>query len=270
MTTEATIPTPDQLPPGGAITPPPAGGAGTPPAAPPAGTTPPLPDGGLEFKNQASRPNVEEEGVEVSYEYTPTGDAGLDLALDFVGRLGFSASHPAMLAAQKGDFTELDKALAAQGDKAKGYKNYLAVAQNSYKQAAAKVEASKSATLATVHDAVGGKESWDKVAAFVSQHATDDERSQIDAAFRAGGLQAKAMASNLNQLYQNSLGQQAKGKSAASPDKAGGGASAAAGGALSPREYAAEMDRLSKATRGNPESHAEYASLRARAVAYRR
>ena len=39
-----------------------------------------------------------------AYSYEPTGDAGLDYALAFVGNLGYGDSHPAILAAWAGAF----------------------------------------------------------------------------------------------------------------------------------------------------------------------
>ena len=227
------------------------------------------PEGKLpEFKNEGSRPNENKEtqGAEVTYEYTPTGDAGLDLALEFVGNLGFAASHPAMQAAQKGEFGELKSALAAMGDKAKGYERFIAVAENSHKSAIAKAKESQAATVQLVEAAVGGADTWKEVAAFVSQHADENERADIEKAFAAGGTQAKSMAIYLHNCYQNSLGAAQKGKPAANPDKAGGGKAASSNAPLDPRAYAKEMDRMNKETRGSPESHPDYAGLRARAL----
>ena len=49
------------------------------------------------------------------FQYEPTGDAGLDYALDFIGKLGYSDAHPAVRAAITGDFSLIRAELSTRG-----------------------------------------------------------------------------------------------------------------------------------------------------------
>lgn len=140
----------------------------------------------------------------VVIEYTPTGDAGLDVALAFVGQRGLGPEHPGIVAAQKGDFKPLEDALKALGDKAKGYAPYLAAAKQSYETISAKTKATTEATTKSVLEAVGGVANWNQVQAWAAANADPHEKAEVNAAFKAGGLAATAMAKTLFDMWKKS------------------------------------------------------------------
>ena len=81
------------------------------------GVTPPAPpahsvllDEGAAATTPAPNPDTSNE-----FAYDATGDAGLDYALNFVGKLGYGDTHPAIMAAQKGDFSLIRAELATKG-----------------------------------------------------------------------------------------------------------------------------------------------------------
>lgn len=229
-------------------------------------TTEQVVDAGIKFSNEPTpTPEKQPDNDLVIYEYNPTGDAALDLALSFVGNLGIGADHPTIVAASKGDFSSLETHLAALGDRAKGYKAYLQAAKDSFQRQTSAAKAKEAAVIEEVHQTVGGKDTWNSIAAFVSEHATDAERAEIDAAFTKGGIAAKSMATYLLNTYNNS-----KGKTPAKVVKAEASGAKPNSTALSPRQYSEELRRLARESRGvSVESHQEYAGLRQRALAYR-
>ena len=91
-------------------------------------------------------------------EFEPTGDPGLDLALEFFASKGIGADHKALLAAQKGDFALLEATLSVMGDKAKGWEKFLALGKRSYETVKTQAEAKVTAAKKDIEDAVGGAE----------------------------------------------------------------------------------------------------------------
>lgn len=174
------------------------------------------------------------------YEYQSTGDAGLDLALGFIGNLGIGPEHPALKAATQGDFKPMEAHLKSLGDKAKGYERYIAAATDSYGRRAAARQAQEKQVLDVITSAVGGAENWNSIHEWVAREASPEQKAEITKAFAAGPYAAQAMASQLAALYRQSG--QAKAKSAVSPNAAA--APAAGGGALSAAEYRAEVRAL--------------------------
>lgn len=196
--------------------------------------------------------------------YEKTGDAALDVALRFVGERGFGPDHPAMMAAMKGDFAPLEKALGELGEKAKGSKEYVDLAKDSYGRRQAAKQAEGEAVAKAVYDTVGGKEQWAAIQAWAAQHADANEKAQLNAAFKAGGVAATAAAKYLADLFKTH-GKTAP-KAAVKPDAS---AAAPTQGALSSREYAAEVRTLHAKLGSRMDSSPEYAQLKARRAAYR-
>lgn len=250
-----TIPegTPAATPP---VTPP-----ATPPVTPPA--TPPA-DAPIGFPNEpaAPAPTPPTDAVIV---YEKTGDAALDVALRFVGQRGFGPEHPAMQAAMKGDFAALESELGKLGDKASGYQEYIGLAKESFGRKQAATEASAKATAKIVHDAVGGAENWNVIQAWAAANADADEKAQLNAAFKVGGVAAASAAAYLAGLYAK-YGKAAP-KSAVKPDASSSGGNDST--ALSPREYAAAVRDLSAKLGTKMETSPEYRALVARRKAYR-
>jgi hypothetical protein len=196
--------------------------------------------------------------------YEKTGDAGLDVALAYVGERGFGPDHPAIQAAMKGEFGELEKALGALGDKAKGHKEFVALAKESYGRRQAAEKAQSEAVAKSVYDTVGGKEQWAAIQAWASQHADDAEKAQLNAAFKAGGVAATAAAKYLADLFAKH-GKTAP-KAAVKPDASG---APAANTALSPRDYAKAVRELHAKLGSRMDTSPEYAQLQSRRAAYR-
>jgi hypothetical protein len=209
-------------------------------------------------------PTIEAPAVQT---FEATGDPGLDLALDFIGKLGIGPDDDALAAAQSGDFTKITERLKGMGERAAGFEKYLALAKSSYEATTAKVAEQAAALESLVHGAVGGKEKWAAIKTWASANATDAERAQINKAFETGGFAARAAAERLAALYQRSG--QAGHKSAAKPD-AGAGADTSAG-ALTAKQYQAELQALQQGARGRDVSQTPaYKALQDRRLAGRR
>lgn len=209
--------------------------AGTPevPAAPAAPEVPaPL--------NVDTPPEKEKEpDQEIEVVYDPTGDVGLDLALQFVGQRGLGPTHPGIVAAHQGDFTVLEEALKQMGNKAKGYATYIAAAKASYAQAQVKGQAVLNAVVAEV----GGAARWNALRQWVQDNADDSEKRQVNAAFAAGQIAAVAMVKQLDAYYRASGHDKAPAASGLRKDASAGGA-ASNPTALSPDEYKREIAKL--------------------------
>lgn len=226
---------------------------------------PKVPTNPASFQEPQPKADVPDETT--VYEYNPTGDPALDLALNFVGGLGFGPDSPAIKAAEKGDFAPIETALKALGDKAKGHERYIAAAKASYEKAAARNKQQEEATVKAIYEAAGGEKNWNAVHAWVAAEATPEQKQQIEAAFRAGELPAAAMARQLAELYKQSGKSKLPPKAVASPDA--GAASAPTGGALSPAEYRAEIRRLEAKYGNRLQETQEYADVTARRLAFR-
>lgn len=248
MTTEVTIPE---------STTPPATPVVTPPVAP---VTAPASPAALNIDLPAVPAPSNEQ-----FEYTPTGDAGLDVALDFVGAQGFGPAHPAIVAAQGGDFTVLEAALKERGDKAKGYERIIALAKQSFESGKNKRAETEASTRKVVHEAAGGEANWVAIQAWAAANADPAERTQINAALAAGGLTAQFAVQGLAALYAKSP----KTNPPASAVKAGAGAAPAATGQLTSREYASEVQKLRNTLGTKLESSVEYKTLVSRRSAAR-
>lgn len=205
--------------------------------------------------------------VEAGHAYEPTGDPGLDLALDFVGNLGFTPSDAAMQAAEKGDFTLIREKLAGLGAKAKGYEKYIALAEHAFKAHKDGVEAKATKDAQTVHDAVGGKEQWEAVSKWAGENADPEERVSVNAALRQGGLVAKAMAEWLGNKYRSAKGTVVSPARVTAP---GAAAQPVSSGPLTAAEYAKETQTLSRKLGPKFDTSPEYQALQARRSAARR
>lgn len=234
-----------------------------PPVVPPAGDgTPPALDLGKPADDKAGTPAASDE---TEYEYTPTGDAGLDLALDFVGKLGYGPQHEAIVAAQKGDFSKLEAALKAQGDKAKGHERFITLAKQSFERGVEKGKAVEAETRKVVYEAAGGEKAWTDIQAWAAANADPAEKEQINAMLKAGGLQARLAVQGLAQLYNAQL----KTKPPASALKPGATTAPASSGALTSQEYAKEVQALRNKLGPSFDKSPDYAALQARRRASR-
>lgn len=199
--------------------------------------------------------------------FEPTGDPLLDTALDYVAGLGIASTDAVIAAARDGDFGPLEAKLAALGDKAKDKDRYIALAKRAYEDTVRKADEHNSKVTAIVHSVVGGEANWAAIQTWASAQATDEEKAQINAAFAAGGLQAKAAADYLAKAF-NKAGRPGVPKTPATKPEA---AAAPAGDSpLTARDYARQVEELSRKNRGRDVSHLpEYQTLRARRLAGR-
>jgi len=193
----------------------------------------------------------------VQYEYSPTGDPGLDVALGFIGRLGLSAETDEVQSAMRGDFAPIKAKLAAMGSKAKGFESHVALAEAAFTARTNAAKAKVARDEEAVYLAVGGKEMWDKVAAYAKANADEGEKAHIEAAMKAGGMQAQGVATLLLKAYQRAH--------PSTPRIAKEGASGAGGvssGNMTAREYAAKVKELRGKISGPMDTNPAYLALR--------
>lgn len=118
---------------------------------------------------------------ETTIAYKETGDAGLDLALDFMGRMGLGPEHDAIVAAAEGNFDKLEATLAAMGDKAAGYERYLALSKDAFNRTDAANKAKQAAVTEAVHAVAGSAENWAAIKAWAGKTATPEEKAEVNA-----------------------------------------------------------------------------------------
>lgn len=209
---------------------------------------------------------VGEEGEVIAYQ--PTGDVGLDMALGFIGKLGIGPAHPTVQAAKQGDFSFLKAHLAGLGAKAPGWEQYVALAERAYATAQDTATKSAAATRTVVEEAVGGAEAWNQIQSWAKANAEPEERAQINGMLSAGGMQARAAAILLSQLYAQANDTV---KEPASPLKgAQSNAASASTGPMSPEQYKIALKELTARVGAHRVGQsAEYADLQSRRRAFR-
>lgn len=199
--------------------------------------------------------------------YDTTGDAALDVALDFIGSRGIAPDDPVMKAAEGGDFAPLRAKLAAMGDKAKGFEKFVALGEKSYAAVDASRKEAAEGLRKTVEAAAGGAESWQAVQAWASANATPEQKTQINAAIQAGGLAAASVVEKLTAMYQRSPEFTKTAPSARKPNAAS--PSSADPSTLSPKDYTKAVRELRSKVRGPIDNHPEYRALQERAARHR-
>lgn len=175
-----------------------------------------------------------------TFAYDPTGNAGLDLALDFVGGLGYGDQHPAIIAAQSGDFSQLETALKDNPQAGK----FLALAKEAYQQFSEQRSASATALRTFAEQAAGGAENWNQVDEWAKATASPEELQSINEAIRAGGFTANAVISFLVQQYNQT---NTPNKAPANPVNSNASAAVAGSGALTAAEFREATQRLQQA-----------------------
>ena len=212
-------------------------------------------------ENATPNPDTSQE-----FSYDPTGDAGLDYALNFVGKLGYGDTHPAVIAAQKGDFSLLRAELATKG--VAGSDAVLALAEQAYTRFAAE-DAKKSEELAGfAAQAAGSAENWAVVRAWAAQEATPQEKAQVNAALAQGGLVAKGVIGQLVNLYQQ---KHTLPKAAADVARPGAvGTAALSNEPMTAKAYAQAVEALRQKLGNRTEDSPEYAALQSQRLAARR
>lgn len=193
--------------------------------------------------------------------YEPTGDAGMDMALTFAGKLGLGMDHPAMAATVTGDWSLLEAHLATLGDKAAGWQQMIALA----KEADGRLTAKQTEATTAINNAVSGVlgESEAAVLAWAGKAATADEKSEINTMLRASPVQARAAAMLLASLYAQASGTVVV---PANAMREGGGSNPAQGDTspISRKQFANETNKLHSVHGANYVNTPEYRALSAR------
>lgn len=202
--------------------------------------------------------------------WAKTGDAGLDMALDYIGQRGFGQEHPAVAAAMKGDFGLLRASLAGLGDKAVGYEAYVQLAESAYKSTVKQLEETEQKSVQAVLSVVGTPESWAEIHAWAKANADEDERAEINAMLAGGPRQAKAAAVYLRNLYEQANGTVVQPASALKETASTGNAPSAGGPITDAKEYARLVNELARKMKGRMEGSPEYQQLQQRRLMGRR
>lgn len=223
----------------------------------------PKPDVLLDAPKEDVTPNPD---TSQEFSYDPTGDAGLDYALNFVGKLGYGDTHPAIMAAQKGDFSLIRAELATKG--VAGSDAVLALAEQAYTRFAAE-DAKKSEELAGfAAQAAGSADNWAVVRAWAAAEATPQEKAQVNAALAQGGLVAQGVITQLVNLYQQKHTLPKDAAPVAKPGEVGSAAPST--GPMTAQAYAQAVEQLRQKYGSGTDSTPEYAALQAQRLAARR
>ena len=245
---------------------PPATNPATAPAAQPAAA--PASQPAATMQNMMVDPQVKtvepNTGTSEPFQYEPTGDAGLDYALDFIGKLGYSDAHPAVRAAITGDFSLIRAELSTRG--VQGADAVVKLAEDAHARFAAKESEQAQVLQSYAHEAAGGEQNWDVVRAWASKEATPAEKADVNAALAKGGMVAKAMIRELVHLYKqsNTLPQDGKAVSKTA------GTPASNATPLTAQAYAQAVDELYRKLGPGAANSPEYAQLQKQRLAARR
>jgi len=217
---------------------------------------------------EAPTGTADEAGVVV---YDTTGDPGMDMALGFVGKLGLLPTHPAMVKAAEGDFSFIKAHLASLGDKATGWEQHIALAEQSWGRNVKAAEDLNKSITTTVHKAAGGEANWSAISGWAKANADPKERETINKMLAAGPVEARAATLMLRQMYEAAGGTTVTPANPLKGDTPSANANVVSLAPLSPKEYGAAVMELNArkpgaADRGDP----EYKQLQQRALAYNR
>jgi hypothetical protein len=191
--------------------------------------------------------------------YDETGDAGLDLALAFIGKLGIAGNDPAMVAAANGDFTFLEAKLSTLGDEARGWEKHVQLGKDAFQRQLDAFNAEQTKTLNAAHALAGGKANWDNIVAWAGGQATPDEKATLNAMFEAGGMQANLAAKSIIDAYKSATGTTIN---PASPTREASSEAPKAPTSLTQRDYHKEVDALYRQLGNRMDGSPEYAALR--------
>lgn len=200
-----------------------------------------------------------------TFQYDPTGDAGLDYALDFIGRQGYGDTHPAVQAAQQGDFSLIEAELATKN--VPGAQQVVALAKQAYERHTAEASQREQALASFAAQTAGSPENWNTVRAWAAAEATPEEKAQVNAAIAQGGLVAQGVIRQLVDLYSQ------KHTLAKAPAAVAPGATAVGNGPTEPmtaQRYAQAVEELRRSKGREIEGTPEYAALQSQRLAARR
>lgn len=174
-------------------------------------------------------------------EFEPTGDPGLDFALGFIGRAGIGHDHPAMIAAEGGDFSLLKAELGTKG--IAGWEQAVALGEKAYGEASKANEARVEAVGKAVLEVAGqvGVD-WEQAVVWAKANGSPDELAKVNE-LMADPFTAKMAALYIASNYANADGvEKVPTKAAVSTTAAP--APPVSGGPLSRAEYRAGLSKL--------------------------
>lgn len=207
----------------------------------------------------------EKAGEVTAVTYNATGDVGLDMTLDFLGKLGYAPNNPAMAAAIEGDFSLLAAELASKD--VKGYDRFIALGEKAYADQQAKNKTRQDEDRKAVESEAGGADSWAAIQKWATENADDTERKAVSEQLGKGGIQARMAVAWLRGAYEKSTGV----ADTDGPGKAVSTAKGAVGGnePLTAREYGKAVMEARTGFKGDFESSTVYKTLQARRMAFK-
>lgn len=237
------------------------------PAAPEAPTPAPAPAPRIGDPAEPVPAVFAEAGANGEFVYDSTGDAGLDYALNFVGKLGFGDTHPAIQAASNGDFALLRVELATKG--VAGADAVVALAEAAYQKHTKAAAESTQAITDYAHSLAGSVENWGVISAWASANADPEEKADLNDALAKGGASARRA---LKYIVDGYKGQNALPKEPATPVRPGAATHAGpATGPLTAKAYADAVLEIQRAAKGRDISASpEYLSLQKQRLHARR
>lgn len=200
------------------------------------------------------------------FAYEPTGDAGLDYALNFIGKHGYGDAHPAVIAATKGDFSLIEAELATKG--VAGADAVVALAKQAYARHVEVAQKQEAELAGFAAQAAGGAENWAVVRAWAAQEATPQEKAQVNAALAQGGLVAQGVITQLVNLYTQRHTLPKDAAAVANPNAVPQPGSASE--PMTAQRYAQAVEALRQKMGNRTEDSAEYAALQNQRLAARR
>jgi hypothetical protein len=196
--------------------------------------------------------------------YDPTGDASLDIALGYIGKLGYSPQHPAIIAAQAGDFSLIRAELAING--VKGGAEMLAVAEDGYKRLSEKQKEKDSETRSYGEKACDGAANFNAVLEWGKANLDASAKAWFNASVAQGGIAAQAAIDKLAQSY---LSANKFSKTPGNPAPGAGAATSfSESGPIDAATFKDETAKIRAAAAGrNYETSDQYQALKARRLA---
>ncbi len=219
----------------------------------------------VEQQTEQQTPQAAQQPATVTIEkevvvYEPTGNASLDFALKYLGKQGIGPEHPAIQAAQRGEFSALD----TLAQERKFDAEVLALGKQGYEALQGANKARQEAFLGTLNGVAkaAGLEDWAAVKTFVAKEATAEELAEINGVLGRGGVAAKLLAESLA-ARARAVPATKDGRPVAKP----GAVPATQGTAMTATEYSKQVAKL-RATHGyNYSNTKEFVSLQSQRLA---
>lgn len=200
--------------------------------------------------------------------YEPTGDAKLDVALNFFGRAGLDAEHPAIQAAVNGDFALLAAYLEEKN--IPGWQSHIKLAEEAHEKFAEERQAGETKIVEAVTGALEkagySNEQWAEAIEWTRANAEPSELAEINEML-SKPFSAKIAVAYLTGLHREASGVEYAPAKGAVKEEAG-----AKAGRIVPEtspitraQFAQEAEKLSKKYGGSAYMNSpEYAALRKR------